>query len=138
MPGQPPKTWPTQKPGWYDYWLRKSIRYEVEGNKAVIFSNPAKSPGKSFEKLPQTIEFGGSVIDARRRLVGYTIFTERKYKQPRVHFVPIHERVRGDAVIPGEQPRKTIAPHPFMAPALEKIRPKIPQAWRDAVRAEFG
>ena len=149
--GSPPRTWETKKPGWYDFWLKKSIVYNVypDEGRAQIISKPSKNPGKSFGELPQTIEFGGSVVDNRRRLLGYHINTEteskkgkngriKKYKQVRVHYTPLVVRPSGvQETKEKEQPRIAVKSRPFMEPALEKYKSKIPTAWRDAVRAEF-
>lgn len=146
-PGAPPFSYPTDRPGWDDYWLRNSIRgYPLQGdpneNYGFVASEPSKKAGISNPALPQVLEKGGFGFSGRGKLIGYTIRSysesaavpgrekgkKRKFKQQRVVYTPVYEHTMRSS---------KVAPHPFMEPALEKNIPKLPESWQQVLRLEL-
>lgn len=108
-PGQPPSS--------RTRLLKDNIFFVADGESVVV--GPAELNRSSFAGEPddalEMLEFGGRT---RRRIdvdVG---------RGDRVEF---HRRLGAPLV------SASYAPHPFMGPALEKVSPRLPEFWKDAV-----
>ena len=135
-PGQPPHTQTGR--------LKRSIRYEVSGDQVVI--GPVNELAGRIWNLH---EFGGRTRRRRRR---------RSRQQARIGgYGPIRVRARGvvtsfariqlttaaqvarsQKLIDEETQRRGASrkypPRPFMGPALEKSRSRLPKFWADSVK----
>jgi len=110
-PGQPPYT--------HAGFLRDDILYALDPTDKSVVIGPSKSPW-----LNELHEFGGRVQMGvwRRKTTGTKVLLKRGPRNRRAYTMA----GRTVAVYP---------PRPFMGPALDKTRPKLPEMYRDAVRA---
>ncbi|MCC5786883.1 MAG: hypothetical protein JJU33_09300 [Phycisphaerales bacterium] len=96
---------PGQPPHAHEGSLRRMILFGYEPTRESVVVGPV---GFRSSTAPNVLEFGGRTTVVRRR----------------------RSARRGQRVI---KTRVRIAPRPYMAPALEKERPKLPALWRDSV-----
>lgn len=114
QPGRPPHS--------HTGLLKKHIyfSYEPGAERVVIGPVPLTRPTDA----PHILEFGGGTVTTRPRLIPVGEvgrdkkgkFTKRKRKR-----IPPGTRLKTER-------------RPYMGPALEKARPKLPALWRDSVR----
>jgi len=151
-PGQPPHTRKGR--------LRRSILYDVEKNRQGAVIGPVRYPGPVLaQPVPSKLERGvrRHVIPARKFTAadflkygygpmdvnvpgrGRSTWTE-KGKVPVVRGrVRTQAQARRAARLHntwgiGGRPPKPLAERPYMVPALEKVRPRLPRHWADSVR----
>jgi len=123
QPGATPYSWKSYQPGWKDYYIRDSIKYDVDESKGVanVFSNPhAYGKKMSSASVPQLLERGGSTIARRRWLEGYKITRWGK-------------RLLYKCIWKYMEKRIAMKSRPFLKPALMANLKDIPEKWRSAV-----
>ena len=97
---------PGQPPYAHEGSLRRMILFGYEPSRETVVVGPV---GFRSSEAPNALEFGGRTTVVRRRR------TAR----------------RGQRVI---KTQVRIAARPYMAPALDKERPKLPALWRNSVK----
>lgn len=97
---------PGQPPYAHEGSLRRMILFGYEPTRETVVVGPV---GFRSSDAPNVIEFGGRTTVVRRR----------------------RSSRRGQRVV---KTRVRIAARPYMAPALDKERPKLPALWRNSVR----
>lgn len=124
--GQPPRTHKTDQPGWHDYWLKKSIRFDAKDG--VVFVNPVRG-GRTYgmsKPLPLLIEEGGTTVTAIKKLEGY--YAIKKYYKGgniTVSYRPRYsQRVK----------RYHAKARPFLKPALVQAAEKLIQILKDSIK----
>lgn len=114
-PGQPP----TNQTG----LLREFIFFQYDPSTRSVVIGPAKSPSKKMggRPIPSILEFGGQVAVVEQQLSG-GLWVRGGH--------PMFKRGSGR---PERTRMATIAPRPYMQPALEKNRDKIAKFWQNAL-----
>jgi len=114
--GKPPYSHKANQPGWMDYWLKKSIRFDPK--EGIVYLNPAnQKKGKGMNDLPQTIEEGGHAVARWKVLEGYYAYkTYFKNGKVNVNYTPIYSKW---------SKRFWMHPRPFLMPALKKAAEKL-------------
>lgn len=114
-PGQPP----TNQTG----LLRQHIYFQYDPETRSVVVGPAKAPSKKMSNrpIPSILEFGGDVQVLEQQLSGglWVRGGDPRFKH--------------GASRPTRTRTATIAPRPFMRPALEKNRDKIAKFWQNAL-----
>ncbi|MCP4594500.1 MAG: hypothetical protein GY842_27530 [bacterium] len=114
-PGRPPHS--------HTGLLRRFIFFGYDPRKESVVIGPARL--NRGTRAPHTLEFGGNVVTKRALLVrvGDTGRDRRgRFKRGKRRLVK-----KGTKLI--------YKPRPFMGPALEKERPKLPKLWANSVRS---
>lgn len=146
-PGRTPHSWKAQQPGWKNYYLRDTVKYEVDqatGTGRVI-SNPwaygkdKKRRSTATAAVPQIMEKGGVIEPNRYYLAGYLITRhtgdtgfskkgkayKRQYRQTRLSYSRFWKTLN--------KKRITVQPRPYMEPALVANLKKIPEGWSGSI-----
>lgn len=109
-------------------FVRKSSRSSIRIRKAV--SRPGAPPSSHTGLLKRLILFG---YDPRKRsvVIGPVRFTRRAGGEaPSL----LEYGGRGTVTRFDKKKRATWSPRPFMGPAMEKEKSKLPAIWRDSVK----
>jgi len=126
-PGETPRSWESS-----GNYLRNHVFTREEGDGYIVFIPPSERG----DDILQRLEHGGTTeryaLGRRHRnhgdLIGYTIESERDRSYNGVKFS--HKRVSLRKRF-GRRKRITVEPRPVMAPALERIKKKIPTVFKD-------
>lgn len=133
QPGGVPYSWPAstdytgkrKNPGWPEYWLRDSIRFNPD--EGTVYSSPL---GMSRTlPMPQILEKEGNYVSNRRYMAGYKII-KRQFRNGSVH-VTYKEHYESN------RSKFRVAPRPFMAPAAQKAKSKLPDIFAKQIKLNF-
>lgn len=135
LPGNPPHT--------HNGGLKRAIRYDLGPSKSSVAIGPAR---ENAGRLWNVLEYGGRGLQFKLseqvKVGGYgPIRMGKRGRRPvRIEIRTPAQAARARALIAAENARRaaaakaTIAPRPFMRPALIAARPVIPHHWRNTVR----
>lgn len=109
-PPAPPGSPPRARTG----LLKKFVFYAYDQESKSVIVGPAfLSGGRRNPTVPEILEYGGHQVVRR-------ISRKRAFEDGR--------RVRKPTVV---ERRVKYEPRPYMTPSLEKIKPKMPELWKD-------
>lgn len=111
LPGKPPSS--------HHGLLRQLIFFSYDAQRETVVIGPLASNSiagyNAGGDVPDALEHGG-----RTRVIDWDRMNEQHRRGERVRLLFV---------------RKTIKARPFMGPAMEHEKPKLPQMWRDSIRA---
>jgi hypothetical protein len=115
-PGEPPSS--------HTGLLKKFIFFGYDRTRSSVVIGPVRLRGVSGKDAPETLEYGGR-LKSRNKFLFVTQAAGRdaggKFVSRGKRKVKLSSKMR-------------IAPRPFMGPAFENEKTKLPAMWRDSVR----
>ena len=131
-PGTPPKTHPTHKKGWKNYWLKERIWRDKKTG--TVYVNPDRKPTEGASKLPVLLEEGGTQQIIVTRVVANRRNRRNTEGKNWIHYRSMESRSEDeqkyikayyDNITIRKRVTRTLQARPFLVPAMKKAAEKL-------------